>query len=321
MKSILKKAAFLLAIPVLFSCEADPLGGDNINNNTNAFTHSSIHEWLDDQRPTPETFTADMSTITQWTSPRGSEITIPAGAFQTPSGQPVSGQVTMSFTEVFTKKDMFTTGASTVSNGTLLNSGGAYNITASQNGTALELVPGRAIQVDIPAQATAANMELFTGTNLGVDSTASWQQADSSSQDTSFNTLVYDPLREYYSVISGLGWVNCDAFINDPKVAVNFDLIGVSGLDESNSIVVAYYPHLNSLMRLRTWASSGATFANSEMRNYQLPSINTTVLVISYIGRKAYYGYTTITPLAGNTYPIQMNEVTAADLQDFIDNL
>ncbi|KAB2810396.1 hypothetical protein [Phaeocystidibacter luteus] len=298
------------------ACESDPLGGDNNPDPTPTATYTSINELLEDMAPPVQTFGFDADDGGVFTTPRGSQITIPSSAFVGLNGQPISGNVQLEFQEIFTRTDMMTTGVTTVSNNALLNSGGAYTIDVTQNGQSLAVAPNASIEVRIPEQAVDPGMQIFVGQNLGTGSNNTWQLPDSA---TTFNFLRDNG---FYQITSQyLGWVNCDAFyqagILDP---IHFDLLGVQGLDYTNTIIFGYAHGINNLFN--PWKLANASFVNSQMRNYRLPNVNQTIIVLTLKQGQFYYGTLNINPpVAGTTYAIQMNAVTQADIQNFLANL
>lgn len=305
----------LFSAVLLIACEPDPIVVDPVDNPpTSPF--SSVEEVLESLEPPVESFVIDASSGGSFTTSRGSKVTIPANALITPSGQTVSGNVDFTMQEIFTPADMITTGAFTESNGVVLTSGGAYFLGAEQNGQQLSISNSSSVNVEIPEQATDPNMQLFFG-GSSMASPPAWQVVNDS-------TRLWNLLRQagVYQVTQSLfGWVNCDAFSSSSfDEPVHFDLNGISGLNQSNTVLFVVEPSTNSAYGLRS--GTNYTFTNSQVRGASVRTgIQQYVIAIGFINNQVVYGSTLITPAVGNTYPVQMAAVTQADLMNYLANL
>lgn len=310
-KAALSTGIFGLACLGLISCEPDVVEDSGP---TTQYTH--VYQLLESQAPKIETFTIDATQGAALTTDRGSKIIIDPSSLQYQNGMTVTGNVTVKMQEIFTRKDMFTTGVTTVSNDEVLVSGGAYNLSITQGGDRLQTNPNFPIRVQIPAQATDPNMQLFVGTDLGNGSSNSWQLPDSTSL-----AKMFGPNDGIYTIMqTELGWVNCDAFTNVGMVNnVSLHFIGNPVFNYQNTVVVCYSNTVNSLYY--PWTSATTQFTNSVYSDIRLPNVQQYVVGLSLINGKIYLGITRITPSPGVTYPIIMNEVTEADVIAFLNSL
>lgn len=322
MKTLSSLAAIAALAFSISSCDPEPLVTPDTPSSNGGMPYQSIEEVLDELAPPVQQFSFDASSGGTFTTPRGSEIIFPPQALLDGNGQTVTGSVTLSFQEIFTPMDIMASGVYTISNGDILNSGGAYNIEVSQNGAQLQLNPSNTVSVSIPQQAQDPAMQIFVGDSLGSGSNNSWQLPDTASSGTG-TPNIYNLISQnniYQIIQNNLGWINCDAFSNIGMAEpIHFDLLGNNGFSSVNTLVWGHVTSMNSVYQILPGAN--ATFMNSQMRNYRVGNANTTVVALGYVGNQLYFGYTNITPVAGTTYPIQMTAISMADFQAFIASL
>jgi hypothetical protein len=91
------------------------------------------------------------------------KIKIDATALVHSDGSPVTGDVELRVSEVFSKNDFVLNNCQTVSDGRLLVSGGSVNVEAFEGDKELQLKQGNNYQMEVPVQ-TKQPMELFEGT-------------------------------------------------------------------------------------------------------------------------------------------------------------
>ena len=119
-------------------------------------------------------------------------------------------------TEALDKSDIIAYAVPTTTiDGRLLESGGMVRITASCDGEALQLLPGRKMKIQIPAQQPEADMQVFSGTFDDTDFLG-WQNTDlpvfqaewvvPGPGTTEFGYELFSPY---------LDWINCDRFYHE----------------------------------------------------------------------------------------------------------
>ncbi|MFT6500785.1 MAG: hypothetical protein ACJASQ_000895 [Crocinitomicaceae bacterium] len=276
-------------------------------------TFGSIYSYLDSEPVAVQEFEMIAENGASFTASKGSSITIPANAFITYNGLPVTGNVTITVKEIFSQKDMLFTNILPVSYGEPLNSGGEFFLLAAQNGASLRVADGVFIDLKIPAQAIDNNMQLFmAGQNVNADSVF-WGLADTTSGFT-FNS----PNNEYELNLDSLGWGNIDAFLsNVTYFDIPFNLTGVSGLDNSNTKAFAVFENQNSVWPIAPYTG----IDNNVIDSYHLADVPMNVVVISVVNGQLYYGLLNVTPQQGLSYDIPMNETTSNYLDQIISNL
>jgi hypothetical protein len=111
----------------------------------------------------PQVFKLKKNKPTHVQTKKGVKINIDASSLVHADGSPVTGDVELRVSEVFSKKDFVTNNCQTVSDGKLLVSGGSVNVQAYEGGKELQLKQGNNYKMEVPVQ-TKQPMELFEGT-------------------------------------------------------------------------------------------------------------------------------------------------------------
>lgn len=163
MKTTIRLAA-AIAIVAIASCKKDY--NNIVTPATPPTTISSLQAFYDAHKPQPVTFNVDATTGGTFTTTQGTVVMVPANAFQTQSGGPVTGNVSIEFLDLYKKSDMLYCDKSTVLYyGAPLKSAGEFFIKATQNNQAVLMAPGQQIDVQQPlmnAQLDTA-MQAFAG--------------------------------------------------------------------------------------------------------------------------------------------------------------
>ncbi|HLC83906.1 MAG TPA: hypothetical protein VJI69_08745, partial [Bacteroidia bacterium] len=89
-----KKVLFAILITlVIASCKKDTQAPSG----SGATSYSSIQDFYNQNGVQKQIYTIDASTGGMFVSPKGTKVTIPANAFVTESGGPITGAVTIEF--------------------------------------------------------------------------------------------------------------------------------------------------------------------------------------------------------------------------------
>ncbi len=117
--------------------------------------YTSVTDFLSKNTPVMQTYTISGVSGGSITSPQGTIINIPANAFLTQAGIPVTGVVTIQFKDIYKKSDMVLADMSTMTNfSSPLKSCGEFFIKALSNNSALILDAGKRITVSQPGALT-----------------------------------------------------------------------------------------------------------------------------------------------------------------------
>ncbi|WP_458627882.1 hypothetical protein [Winogradskyella sp. PC D3.3] len=248
-------ALFLSTSMLITSCNPNDDSDDASQNleTPTAQDFSDIRTLALDNHTQIFNFNADDGYISL-TSENGVQININANCL-TDNGNPVSGNVTLEFVEIFDKGSMLTTNKPTM--GTLPNgdkaliiTGGEFFVEATQNGNILDTNCG--FQLIIPTSLTGgadSDMTLWTGA-IDADGNLVWDEVN----DPDGNGGLFLEGDNYYGIIDGFGWTNVDKFHNDPRPKTTIQVQPPAGFNYQNSAVyLSYDGELPALAQLDTY--------------------------------------------------------------------
>ncbi len=93
---------------------------------------------------------------------KGLEITIPANSLETEDGQAISpGPVKIELTEIYSDRNAIEKQISTTSEGQILETGGMFEVKATQNGKNLKLKSGKSMGIEMPSNNLKEGMNVF----------------------------------------------------------------------------------------------------------------------------------------------------------------
>jgi|KBSSwiS6_1023812.scaffolds.fasta_scaffold01452_3 hypothetical protein len=117
----------------------------------------------------PQNFNIHTSKDTTIVCDEGTSLVIPSGAFQTLSGQPIEGVVTISIKEFYSIADIISNNLTTTSDGKPLITGGMLNISAEYNKQKVQLRKGSSLDVKMPTRIFNPEMQLFTAKETNIN--------------------------------------------------------------------------------------------------------------------------------------------------------
>ena len=217
-----------------------------------------------------QNFQIDVSQTQVFTTESGVQVVI-NGSCLSHNGNSITGTAELKIIELFKSGDLLTTNKPTMGvmdNGdkSLLISGGAFFINATQAGTQLQL--DCPIQLIVPTNLTGQadnDMTLWKGIGLGdcdlpiVCDNIVWEELENEDVE-----VVNGDSNEtfYVSDFGEFGWTNVDRFYNDtrPKTTLLVDV--PNGFDSTNSSVYIYYNgEPNALGELDTYLEDQQLFS------------------------------------------------------------
>ncbi|RPD44866.1 hypothetical protein DNI29_19375 [Hymenobacter sediminis] len=307
----------LLALPLLPACQSDAglvICEDGSTPNPNPGAPTTIKDVLTQLGAPTQTFTYDPSRQNQFTGAKGTVITIPAGAFQYRTGQPVTVPVQLEVREIFGKADMILSNMPTVSGGRLLESAGEIYLRPTQDST-LRLSPGTRIQMQTqnpPNLASRDSMRLFVAPVPGSNSPTcfTWElnfdpESSLSPTPTGYQISISKALYD-----ARIGWFNCDRFYGIPSPQpIIVDVPGTDIDPAKNTMVFAAFRAFNGSLRLCDFKAPGTFQINGAPAG-----ANVSVVVIRTVEGKLYYGRQDGVVAAGTRFSPVLKETTAADL-------
>jgi len=251
-------------------------------------------------------------------SASGLTISLMGGDLVTPNNQPYFGLVKMKSILLGSLGDMVRMGAQTTSNGTLLETGGAFDINlVTTNNDPLMVRYDRPISIAYQFSKPAVQgMQVFKGDELAPPAN-NWIPV----QD-SFNFIFPGAGNNYQVITNQLHWINCDQFVNTPanqltKLALELP----TNYTNANTIAFITFNNRSSVLGMR---------GNPVDRQFQSDNIpvneSVTVSVISKQGGNYFLGHVTTTtnfPTTGNFQQISITPVisTLNNINTYISTL
>ncbi|SDG62014.1 hypothetical protein [Winogradskyella thalassocola] len=244
------------------------------------------------------------------TSENGVQINLNANCL-TDNGNPVSGDITLEYVEIFEKGSMLTTNKPTMGklpNGdkALIITGGEFFIEATQNGTILDTNCG--LQLMIPTSLTGGadpDMSLWTG-EIDADGNLVWDEIE---DNTNGDGGLFLEGENYYGILDGFGWTNVDKFYNDPRPKTTLQVEAPGGYDNQNSaIYLSYDGELPALAQLDTYDDTLNIFSE----HYgQIPiGLDCHVIFISEADGEWRYAIKPVTIVANEIITFYLGETT-----------
>lgn len=227
-----------------------------------------------------KTFKAEEGIV--FTSVKGTRLQISGGCLQDQSGNPVTGDVTLSFVEIYDRADMALTNKPTMgrdANGNKLPmvTGGEFNIEVKQADKILK--SGCPFSLNVPASNTGGLDNEMVLWNGAIDDNGNlvWNEADPKGRDRANP----DEKTASYNVLAGsFGWTNVDRFYSDPRPKTQIKVAVPEGYDNSNAgVYLAYEDQPGMLAQLDTYNSAEKYF--SEHYGFVPVGLNVHVIFIS----------------------------------------
>lgn len=271
-------------------------------------TYSSVQDFYNTNGVQKQIYTIDASTGGMFVSPKGTKVTIPANAFVTQSGGPVTGAVTIEFKDIYSKSDMLLSNVPSMTyTGAPLKSAGEFFIKALVGTDPVVLDAGQSITIEQPSQDGTVDtaMTTFTGIpdTLGTAGTA-WYSSPDATIAYSINSYIYTMSSFAYPAYSGT-WGNSDngsyfsAFTQtNLAIAANEDPL-LYGTD-----VFLVFSGVNTC--IHTYRISATNF------DYSFAPIGQQCTIVAFGVKdgKLYSSFTPITISAGQTVNFSLTETT-----------
>ena len=238
------------------------------------------------------------------TTASGTKVRFPANGFITDDGTTASGNVSIRIKEIYTPADMIMANMPTTSNGRLLESGGEFQIVASQNNKSLKLAPGTFIQIDFPTAGRDMNgMQVFNGVP-DADENIDWVLNSNPGNFVVPDSLLFSGAKLF---ADNINWINCDKFINDPTVEYTVYPGNAPSGDSTN--VFVHLTGRNSVVKMN-W-TRGLDYFNS---NTLLP-VPSSIIGISVKNGKLHASITPVTIVNGMSTTLNFIPYTEAELK------
>jgi hypothetical protein len=307
---------FAVAMLTILSCNESRFDDDSSHHNQSL----TVHDFLYASKPVYPTHTINGVTGGSFITAQGTVVDIPANAFTTQGGIPVTGMVTVEFKDIYKKSDMLLLDKPTTTvNGNPLKSGGEFFIKATFNGSGLLMAPGKKITVQQPAGLTGGVdlvnlMEPFVG-EVDSNGLVGWNQPDSSffpdmdSLSWVGSSYIFSLYNFSMPVDSGT-WCNSDNssyFYGYPLTSLTIEDSDPTPI--ANNQVYLFFDNISSMVHVyQTTSFPLASYTYS----YAPQGLQCTAVVAGSESGQLYSSFTHITIGSNSTVSISMSATTIA---------
>lgn len=264
-------------------------------------------------------FTANAAAGATITSAQGSIITIFPNSFVTQQGDPVTGNVTIEFREIYSKSDMLKSDKPTIQyDGGPLKSGGEFFIKAVSGGSAVQIAPGYYLTVEQPFNGFPFDPGMTAFTAL--TDTFRWQNAQNATVNDSafgqsYTGYIYGMFTFNPPLDSGT-WSNSDnsAYFNQyPQTILTLQQ------NEDPSVygteVFLLFSDINSMVHV--YGSGGNDFAYL----YAPEGLNCTMVALGVKDSVLYSSFVPVTISSNQTVNFSMSQTSDEAFQSELELL
>lgn len=330
------KAAMLISIIsiTLVECKKDTLETQVTPlNNTPPVTYASLQDFFDENAAPVQTVTINAATGGTFTSPQGTVVTIPANAFVTSGGAPITGNVTVEFKDIYTPSDMILSNMPTQTATGPLVSGGEFFIDVAVGGNPVALAPGANITVNQPTMGVPVDPGMMPYV-FNTDS-AVWQApvataptftilpGDSTTTNipgTKPDSIGFTANGYIYQVLSldPWAWHNADRPLTGSgftTLTVNINNIDSTSIDYNTNVYLVFTGINSTVSIYQDWSSFDFPYS------YAPIGLQCTVVALSIEDGKVYSSFTPITIGTNQTVNISVTETTTDAFKTALDAL
>ncbi len=265
-----------------------------------------------------ETFKAEEGI--SFTSEKGTKLTISTNCLVDEDNNPVEGDVTLSFIEIYDRGNMVATNKPVMGkdgDGNLLPlvTGGEYNIEIKKGDKLLK--PGCPFQVHVPAANTGdldGAMILWTG-QINDDGNLVWEEAGADGKEGDVRPNEQNAGYDIWG--NEFGWANVDRFYNDPRDKTQIKVTVPNGYDNNNAAVyLAYENEPNVLAQLDTYDTADKFF--SEHYGFVPIGMTLHVIFVSESNGSVVYAIKQATIVANGTIAISSSDLDTTTKNNLI---
>ena len=296
---------FIILAIILTSCgpEHSYLAKETDVNNTVTDFHAK-------HRNEQQVFTVNATNSGVISASQGAKLYLPSHGFITLDGNPVSGNMQVSVKEIYTPMEMIFNNMPSTSNGKLLESGGEFQITVSQNNTPLKLAPGNFIKIGIPNKGvTLQGMQVFKGV-VDASGEVDWVVNSNPGNFVVGDSLLFSNTNLFSDDVN---WINVDKFINDPTVSFTVYPGNFPSGDSTN--VFVHLTGRNTVVKMN-WAQ-GLSYFKSDM----LLAVSSTIVGISTKKGQLFASITPVSIQGGSSVTMNFLPYTEQQLKDRLSKL
>jgi hypothetical protein len=258
--------------------------------------------------PENQAFTIDAARANTLQCSQGTELRVPANAFVDSNGNLVQGNVELKLKQVFEKGDMILNNRPTVSNGSLLESGGEFNLQATAGGSAVKLANGKQIEIRVPVNNTVASADGMQVFVQGRDSRGNFTWIP-------VNTNLQVSAGNYIFTVSTLQWVNIDKYI-DPSTQVTNITVTAKDQEVTQANTQGYINFKGATSVANLYLENG------KLKGEMVPVAREAVIIIIHSeGDKIYLGRKDVRTAADMNLEVELKRVTREELTEELKSL
>lgn len=256
---------------------------------------------MEAQQPGPQRFQISATAPTTLRGQKGTKLMLPANAFVTAAGRPVTGNVDIELKEIYEVWEMVVNNKFTQVYDTPIESGGQIFVRATQSGQELQLAPGVTLQAALPATDTLPDMQVFTGMQVDTADRSffNWQLAANPAANNVVVNTDSIGTQQYLMQFGMLGWINCDRFLGMPlhEAKVNIS----NALPNETVNVIVHFDGMKSVMRL--WQDNGFFMC-------MVPERPVTFIAIAKRSGKTYAAFHSVVAQPFATHTLKLEPTT-----------
>ena len=301
-------AAMVIATGAISGCKKDtPTPATNASQNTDKY--ASVGAFLAKNAAPLQAYTITSSTGGNFTTSQGTKVTIPANAFADAGNNPVSGNITIEFKDIYTRSEMvFSDMQTTFNNRYPLKSGGEFYINARQGSSQLHPVFPNAITVTQPFNGWPADSLMRAFINIPND-TAGWVAPVDSSNvyvDNALSDYVFS-LYSFSDPIDTGSWCNSD----NPDYFASYTQTSLTlkGNDSAavyGTAVFLLFHNLNSMVHVYNSVYSSFNYA------YAPVGLQCTMVAVGVKDSTVYSSFVPVTIGSNQTVTFSLSPTTTA---------
>lgn len=305
MKKIIS-LTFITTIIVVVSCKKHESSSTNSTPPPPTDNYASISAFFSQNAPAMQTYTVNATTGGNFTSPQGTAVTIPANAFVTQAGAPVTGVVTIQFKDIYKKSDMLLANMATMMSYSYpLKSGGEFYIKAISNNAAVTLASGQKISVSQPASLTGGLDPLMQPFVAKDTVTHPWVYSAWDSVSIFTQNYIFKLYQMNTPVDSG-SWSNSDnSNYFSAYTQTTLKLVANDSAYVYDTFVFLLFKNLSSMVHVY---NNYETFSY----NYAPQGLQCTMVAVGIKGGKLYSSFIPITISANQTVNFSLSLTTTS---------
>ena len=309
MRTSIANRIFLLALLVFAACDKTETTTPNPPANTAGENYPSIESFYAKIAVPTQKYTIGTEADASFTTPQGTIVKIPANCFVDANGNPVTGNVTVEFKDLYQKSDMlFSKMPTTTIYGTPLKSAGEFFIRVKQGNTTLQTANVITVQQPLNGLPFDPNMAPFIAVTDSMKKGKAWQpqKFDSSNSPGQYVFKLY----RFSSPLDSGTWCNSDnsSFFSS-YTQTKLTLHQTDIADSFHTDVFLLFKGVRSMIHV--YKGSGNDFPYS----YAPQGMECTLVAAGVRGGKLYSAFVPITISANQTVNFTLKQTTSDDFE------